>query len=252
MKDIINKLNNILNEGHLGQMADRVELDHEVQMARADLYKLAKYSIKLHDMLKNVSELNGIDGWQASKITKAADYIGSVYHSMDAETGDAEAEMDALADVIMPAEHDHKVCADCGDKMHEPTTDCPHDCHDEQGDNWVDEKDLDVILGMNEAVNDLARLSGITKEGTTVPPEETTVPTGGTIRPNGEVNSKFGTPDPELEADPGLEADTTTGNPADGIGAKAAAANAEAMKGDGDLARREKKNESKFSDWGKK
>ena len=150
MKDIINKLNNILNEGHLGQMADRVELDHEVQMARADLYKLAKYSIKLHDMLKNVSELSGIDGWQASKITKAADYIGSVYHSMDAETGDAEAEMDALADVIMPAEHDHKVCADCGDKMHEPTTDCPHDCHDEQGDNWVDEKDLDVILGMGE------------------------------------------------------------------------------------------------------
>jgi hypothetical protein len=150
MRDVLDRLNKIINEGHLGQMADRVELDHEVQMARADLYKLAKYSIKLHDMLKNVSELNGIDGWQASKITKAADYIGSVYHSMDAETGDAEAEMDALADVIMPAEHDHKVCADCGDRMHEPTTDCPHDCHDEQGDNWVDEKDLDVILGMGE------------------------------------------------------------------------------------------------------
>jgi len=150
MRDVLDRLNKIINEGQLGSMADRVELDHEVQMARADLYKLAKYSIKLHDMLKNVSELNGIDGWQASKITKAADYIGSVYHSMDAETTDAEAEMDALADVIMPAEHDHKVCADCGDKMHEPTTDCPHDCHDEQGDNWVDEKDLDVILDMDE------------------------------------------------------------------------------------------------------
>ena len=152
MRDVLDRLNNILNEGHLGQMADRVELDHEVQMARADLYKLAKYSIKLHDMLKNVSELNGIDGWQASKITKAADYIGSVYHSMDAETGDAEAEMDALADIVMPDhdEHSVKVCAVCGDKMHEPTTDCPHDCHDEQGDNWVDEKDLDVILGMGE------------------------------------------------------------------------------------------------------
>ena len=152
MRDVLDRLNKIINEGHLGQMADRVELDHEVQMARADLYKLAKYSIKLHDMLKNVSELNGIDGWQASKITKAADYIGSVYHSMDAETGDAEAEMDALADIVMPDhdEHSVKVCADCGDKMHEPTTDCPHDCHDEQGDNWVDEKDLDVILGMGE------------------------------------------------------------------------------------------------------
>jgi len=152
MRDVLDRLNKIINEGHLGQMADRVELDHEVQMARADLYKLAKYSIKLHDMLKNVSELSGIDGWQASKITKAADYIGSVYHSMDAETGDAEAEMDALADIVMPDhdEHSVKVCADCGDKMHEPTTDCPHDCHDEQGDNWVDEKDLDVILGMGE------------------------------------------------------------------------------------------------------
>ena len=152
MRDVLDRLNKIINEGHLGQMADRVELDHEVQMARADLYKLAKYSIKLHDMLKNVSELNGIDGWQASKITKAADYIGSVYHSMDAETGDAEAEMDALADIVMPDhdEHSVKVCVDCGDKMHEPTTDCPHDCHDEQGDNWVDEKDLDVILGMGE------------------------------------------------------------------------------------------------------
>ena len=152
MRDVLDRLNKIINEGHLGQMADRVELDHEVQMARADLYKLAKYSIKLHDMLKNVSELSGIDGWQASKITKAADYIGSVYHSMDAETGDAEAEMDALADIVMPDhdEHSVKVCAVCGDKMHEPTTDCPHDCHDEQGDNWVDEKDLDVILGMGE------------------------------------------------------------------------------------------------------
>ena len=236
MRDVLDRLNNILNEGHLGQMADRVELDHEVQMARADLYKLAKYSIKLHDMLKNVSELNGIDGWQASKITKAADYIGSVYHSMDAETGDAEAEMDALADIVMPDhdEHSVKVCAVCGDKMHEPTTDCPHDCHDEQGDNWVDEKDLDVILGMDEAVNDLARLSGITKEGTTVPPEGTTVLPVGTT----------GTDE--------LEADRTTG--------QKPGAEEEAQEELDKMTPDQKKkalgmttkNESKFSDWGKK
>ncbi len=40
----------------LALMAQKVEQDHEVQMARSDLYKAAKYSIKLHDMLKNVSE----------------------------------------------------------------------------------------------------------------------------------------------------------------------------------------------------
>ena len=85
MKDILDKLDNIITEGHLGMMADRVELDHEVQMARADLYKIAKYAIKLHEMMKNVSEIQGIEGWQQSKITKAADYLGSVYHNLDYE-----------------------------------------------------------------------------------------------------------------------------------------------------------------------
>ena len=243
MRDVLDRLNNILNEGHLGQMADRVELDHEVQMARADLYKLAKYSIKLHDMLKNVSELNGIDGWQASKITKAADYIGSVYHSMDAETGDAEAEMDALADIVMPDhdEHSVKVCAVCGDKMHEPTTDCPHDCHDEQGDNWVDEKDLDVILGMDEAVNDLARLSGITKEGTTV----------GTKRTDGTTNSKNKTEPTPKPDDVGMTADQTD-NPANDPNFQSALDQSDEETAKQLKSQGIKVKESKFSDWGKK
>ena len=74
-----------IREGHLGDMAYKAEIDHEVQMARSDLYKIAKYAVELHDMLKSVSEAEGIEGWQQSKITKAADYIGSVYHSMDYE-----------------------------------------------------------------------------------------------------------------------------------------------------------------------
>jgi hypothetical protein len=91
-----------IEEGHLGQMADRVELDHEVQMARADLYKIAKYAIKLHEMLKGVSEIQGIEGWQQAKITKAADYLSSVYHNMDYEMSpmnpeNAEGQMDQMA-----------------------------------------------------------------------------------------------------------------------------------------------------------
>jgi hypothetical protein len=66
-------------------MASKVEQDHEVQMARAQLYKIAKYSIKMHEMLKNVSEQEGLEGWVQSKITKAADYMGAVYHNMDYE-----------------------------------------------------------------------------------------------------------------------------------------------------------------------
>lgn len=79
-----------LQEGHLGDMAMKAEMDHEVQMARSDLYKVAKYAVELHDMLKGVSEAEGIEGWQQAKITKAADYLGSVFHSMDYETNISE------------------------------------------------------------------------------------------------------------------------------------------------------------------
>ncbi|MDC0002735.1 hypothetical protein OAP94_01000 [bacterium] len=70
------------NEG-LAELAGAAERDHEVQMARAELYKIAKYAIKLHEILKGVSEAEGIEGWIQSKITKSADYMGSVYHAMD-------------------------------------------------------------------------------------------------------------------------------------------------------------------------
>ena len=32
-----------------------------------------------------------------------------------------------------------KVCKDCGDEIHKPTTDCKHDCNDVTGKNWVTE-----------------------------------------------------------------------------------------------------------------
>lgn len=73
-----------IEEG-LGELADIAERDHEVQMARADLYKSAKYAIKLHEMLKGVSEAEGLEGWVQSKITKASEMLGSVYHHMDYE-----------------------------------------------------------------------------------------------------------------------------------------------------------------------
>ena len=79
-----------LKEGGLGDLAHAAERDHEVQMARADLYKLAKYAIKLHDMLKTVSEAEGIEGWKQAKITTAADDISSVYHAMDYDMKFAE------------------------------------------------------------------------------------------------------------------------------------------------------------------
>lgn len=187
MKDILNKLDNILNEGHLGELADRVELDHEVQMARADLYKIAKYAIKLHNMLKSVSEVQGIEGWQQSKITKAADYLGSVYHNMDYAMSD-----------MNPVNYE-------ADQMDDMAFDLAAESVEEAGYSDAERRGMDNLV----------------KDVTSVP------------RP------KVKPPVP-AKKDPGMERDRTTGNPADGIGAAAAAAN----KG--------KTNDSKFSDWGKK
>jgi hypothetical protein len=85
---VLKKQNEAIKEG-LGELADAAERDHEVQMARAELYKLAKYSIKLHDMLKGISEAEGLEGWVQSKITKAAADIGSVYHHLDYQESEA-------------------------------------------------------------------------------------------------------------------------------------------------------------------
>jgi hypothetical protein len=56
--------------------------DPEGAMAKADLYKLANYSYKLFKMIDGQQQL---DGWVQAKITKAADYIASVYHYMEYE-----------------------------------------------------------------------------------------------------------------------------------------------------------------------
>ena len=52
--------------------------DHEVEMARGDLYQSAKNAKQICDMLSNVSEMQGLDGWVQAKITKASDYLNSV------------------------------------------------------------------------------------------------------------------------------------------------------------------------------
>jgi len=72
----------------LAQLAAEAETDHELQMARSQLYKMAKYSIKLHEMLKGTADL---EAWQAAKITKASDYLSSVYHSLDYDMSPANA-----------------------------------------------------------------------------------------------------------------------------------------------------------------
>lgn len=56
--------------------------DDEGAMAKADLLKLAKYSYKL---FKKINDDDQLEAWVQAKITKAADYIASVYHYLEYE-----------------------------------------------------------------------------------------------------------------------------------------------------------------------
>lgn len=58
----------------------------EIKMALAELRKAKEYASKLEEMLQSST---GLEGWTASKITKASDYLSSVYHWLDYESGEA-------------------------------------------------------------------------------------------------------------------------------------------------------------------
>jgi len=79
------KKNESIVKEDLADMAHEAEKDHEVQMARSDLYKSAKYAVAIHKMMKDIPEMEGIDDWVAANITKAADYLSSVKHHMEGQ-----------------------------------------------------------------------------------------------------------------------------------------------------------------------
>ena len=58
--------------------------DDEGGMAKSQLYRIAKYAMELHDALEENTEL---ESWIQSKITKAADYMGTVKHHLEYEMG---------------------------------------------------------------------------------------------------------------------------------------------------------------------
>jgi hypothetical protein len=71
------KSSQFLKEGFV-EDANEVHEDHEVHMARSDLFHAAEDALSLHKLLKNVSEQQGLEGWVAAKITLAADYLNTV------------------------------------------------------------------------------------------------------------------------------------------------------------------------------
>jgi hypothetical protein len=64
--------------------------DHEIQMAGSELQSIAKNAVHLLDLVKKYSEQEGLQAWQQSKITKAADYLNSVLQSVNGEQSGME------------------------------------------------------------------------------------------------------------------------------------------------------------------
>jgi hypothetical protein len=57
-------------------------MDDEGRMAKSQMYKMAKYVIKLNKMLDDMEQL---PAWVQSKITKASDYMSAVFHYLEYE-----------------------------------------------------------------------------------------------------------------------------------------------------------------------
>jgi hypothetical protein len=96
------RVKQLLNEG-LSDEAHDMERDHEVQMARAQLYNAAKDAIRLHKMLQHISEQQGLEGWVQSKITLAADYLKSVANYLEYEQVDpSESAIAPIKPIVMP------------------------------------------------------------------------------------------------------------------------------------------------------
>jgi hypothetical protein len=53
-------------------------LDHEVEMARSDLFSAAKNAQQVYLMIKDLSEEEGLEGWVQEKIIKANDYLNTI------------------------------------------------------------------------------------------------------------------------------------------------------------------------------
>jgi len=52
--------------------------DHEVEMAKSDLFQSAKNAKQIYELIKDVPETVGIEGWVQEKIIKANDYLNTV------------------------------------------------------------------------------------------------------------------------------------------------------------------------------
>jgi len=82
----------------IAQEADDMHRDHEVQMARSQLYSAAQAAIQIHRLLKDVSEMEGLEGWVQTKIAVASEYLESVQDYLKYEAASQQPQMMEFAE----------------------------------------------------------------------------------------------------------------------------------------------------------
>jgi hypothetical protein len=78
-------------------------VDHEVEMARSDLFSAAKNAQQVYAMIKEVSEDEGLEGWVQEKIIKANDYLNTIREYLEGKQVQGVAE-----ELSMSHQRDHK------------------------------------------------------------------------------------------------------------------------------------------------
>ncbi len=92
----------IPGQGHRlkpGLLPKHNRTDHEVEMAKSDLFQAAKNATEIYKIIRDVPETQGLEGWVQEKIIKANDYLNSVREYLQHRDFDQKMPIDEEASI---------------------------------------------------------------------------------------------------------------------------------------------------------
>jgi hypothetical protein len=161
--------------------------DHEISMAGSELHSIFQNAKQLHSMIKTKSEEEGLDAWQQSKITKAADYLNSVLQSLQHEImGEGDRTMSRAAKGMMKYGKDGmRALAKAGrEGASEKQLDTIRDKHDHYNEGWSQKYKNSINCSHPKGFSQRAHCAGKRKHNESIE-MEMTCPDCGMCRTHG-------------------------------------------------------------------
>lgn len=75
---------------------DQDRRDHEVEMAKSDLFQAAKNAKQVYELIHDVTEDEGLEGWVQEKIIKANDYLNTIREYLEGKQLQREPEFEEI------------------------------------------------------------------------------------------------------------------------------------------------------------